>query len=85
MLLSVRLCCSVSGIINVAQDVREDWPLLIMGHDNQFHNVTLAPGDIVFYESAKLLHGRPTPLEGAYYANIFIHFNFPSWNPPSLL
>jgi len=75
----------VSGIINVAQDVREDWPLLIMGHDGQYHNVTLEPGDIVYYESAKLLHGRPTPLEGASYSNIFVHFNFAEWKVPKFI
>jgi hypothetical protein len=36
----------------------------------------------VFYESAKSLHGRNTPLSGGYYANIFTHYrpiDDPSW------
>jgi len=32
------------------------------------------PGDMVLYESHSLLHGRPFPLKGRYFANIFIHF-----------
>jgi prolyl 4-hydroxylase len=37
-------------------------------------NVTMEPGDMVLYESGSLMHGRPFPLKGNYYANIFIHF-----------
>jgi prolyl 4-hydroxylase len=29
---------------------------------------------MVLYESHSLIHGRPFPLKGRYYANIFIHF-----------
>ena len=34
------------------------------------------PGDIVYYESAKCLHGRNRPLTGpgAYYVNLFTHY-----------
>lgn len=49
----------VSAIINVDQDVDEDWPLLILDHDGNEHNLIMQPGDMVFYESARLLHGRP--------------------------
>jgi prolyl 4-hydroxylase len=37
-------------------------------------NVTMEPGDMVLYESGSLIHGRPFPLKGKYFANIFIHF-----------
>ena len=37
-------------------------------------NITMRPFDMVFYESHSLIHGRPFPLKGRYYANIFIHF-----------
>jgi prolyl 4-hydroxylase len=37
-------------------------------------NVTMEPGDMVLYESGSLIHGRPFPLKGRYFANIFIHF-----------
>jgi hypothetical protein len=29
---------------------------------------------MVLYESATKIHGRPQPLSGRYYANIFTHF-----------
>ena len=31
-------------------------------------------GEMVWYESAKLIHGRQWPLSGSYYDNIFIHY-----------
>merc|ERR1712038_499727 len=63
-----------SAIVNVAQDVDEPWPIEVIGHDGKAHNVTMEPGDMVLYESHSILHGRPFPLKGRYFANIFIHF-----------
>lgn len=34
----------------------------------------MEPGDMVLYESGSLIHDRPFPLKGNFYANIFIHF-----------
>lgn len=64
----------ISAIINVDQEVREDWPLVIEDNYYRQHHVSLEPGDIVFYEGARLEHGRPIPLQGDSYANIFTHF-----------
>lgn len=65
----------VSAIINVDQEeMEEDWTLEVHGHDGKVNFIPMAPGDIVFYESAKVLHTRHGPLEGKTYANIFIHF-----------
>jgi len=69
-----RLPLVSSAIINVGQDVDEPWPLEVIGHDRVAHNVTMEPGDMVLYESHSVLHGRPFPLKGRYYANIFVHF-----------
>lgn len=63
-----------SAIINVAQDVDEPWPIEVYGHDGKATNVTMEPGDMVLYESHSVLHGRPFPLKGRFYANIFVHF-----------
>ena len=32
------------------------------------------PGEMVWYESARLLHGRPDPFQGEYFDNLFIHY-----------
>jgi hypothetical protein len=34
----------------------------------------MEPGDMVLYESLSVIHGRPFPLQGEYYANLFVHF-----------
>jgi hypothetical protein len=31
-------------------------------------------GDMVLYESHSVIHGRPFPLKGRFYSNVFIHF-----------
>jgi len=69
-----RLPLVSSAIINVAQDVDEPWPLEVYGHDGKAYNVTLDVGDMLLYESHSVIHGRPFPLKGKSYANVFIHF-----------
>ncbi|KAL3923061.1 MAG: hypothetical protein SGILL_001868 [Bacillariaceae sp.] len=69
-----RLPLVVSAMINVAQDMDEDWPLEVYDHEGYAHNVTLQPGDMLLFESASVIHGHPFPLKGRYYASIFLHF-----------
>mmetsp|Transcript_13775 Transcript_13775/g.27488 ORF Transcript_13775/g.27488 Transcript_13775/m.27488 type:complete len:529 (-) Transcript_13775:82-1668(-) len=63
-----------SAIVNVAQDVNDPWPIEVYAHNGKAYNVTMEPGDMVLYESHSVLHGRPFPLNGKFYANCFIHF-----------
>ena len=37
-------------------------------------NVTLKPGEMVMYEGAVVPHGRPYPLNGDFYENLFVHY-----------
>jgi hypothetical protein len=70
-----------SGIVNVAQDVDEPWPLEVYDRNGHAQNITMEPGDMILYESHSLIHGRPFPLKGRFYANIFIHFEpFDGWD-----
>ena len=65
----------VSLILNVGQEnVREDWPLTIKDVNGKRHLVSMEPGDMVLYESAKCQHGRPIALKGEAYANMFVHY-----------
>ena len=50
--------------------------ILILGNNVK---VILKPGEMVLYESAKVLHGRQHPLDGQYFDNVFIHF---TWKNP---
>ncbi|GMH66275.1 hypothetical protein TrRE_jg7510 [Triparma retinervis] len=37
-------------------------------------------GDMLLYESAKLYHGRPRPLNGSWYCSIFSHYFPVEWD-----
>ena len=68
---------AVSLIVNIAQgNLTEPWPVEVHDHNDRLHEVIMAPGDVVYYESAKCLHGRNRPLTGphAYYVNLFTHY-----------
>ena len=66
---------AVSLIVNVAQlNIREPWRVEIYDHADRLHEIEMNPGDIVYYESAKALHGRMKPLQGDFYVNFFTHY-----------
>ena len=65
----------ISAILNIGQKVKEDWPLYIKDNEGVGQSVVLGPGEMVWYESARAVHGRPRPLNGEYYDNLFIHFS----------
>ena len=71
----------ISAIINIDQKVDVDWPLSIEDNYYRHHEVILKPGEIIFYEGGRLSHGRPTPLKGDFFANIFCHFKPKSYAP----
>jgi hypothetical protein len=64
---------SIAAIVNVAQELEQDWMLEIVDHSGNLHEISMKPGDVLMYESAKTLHGRPKPLEGLHYSNFFVH------------
>jgi hypothetical protein len=67
----------ISSIVHVAHEYDNDdepWPLNIEGHDGKMHTVRQEAGYMVFYESAKCLHGRIGRFKGKYYASIFVHY-----------
>jgi hypothetical protein len=68
---------AVSLIVNVAQgNLTDPWPVEVHDHADRLHEVLMEPGDVVYYESARCLHGRNRPLTGpqAYYINLFTHY-----------
>lgn len=69
-----RLPLVSSVIINVAQEVYKPWPIELYAHDGNAYNITMKPGEMILYESHSVIHGRPFPLEGSFFANVFIHF-----------
>jgi prolyl 4-hydroxylase len=64
----------ISAILNIDQETNTAWPLEIDDHAYRRHRLTLQPGDMVLYEGGRLRHGRPEPLDGGSYCNVFVHY-----------
>jgi hypothetical protein len=65
----------ISSIFHIDHDEdSEPWPIDIEDHDGKLHSVVLERGQMLFYESAKCLHGRMKQCKGKYYGSIFIHY-----------
>ena len=64
----------ISAILNIGQKVVEEWPLYILDNEGAKHSVVLEAGEMLLYESARVVHGRPQALVGEYYDNLFIHY-----------
>lgn len=64
----------ISAIINVDQETSIDWPLVIEDNYYRKHHIMIKPGEVIFYEGGRLLHGRPIKFEGKSFANMFCHF-----------
>ena len=67
----------ISAIFQIDQDLgsrQEDWLLEVIDYNGDRKQVRLMPGEMLMYESAKLIHGRPQAFRGNIFANVFIHF-----------
>lgn len=70
----------ISSILHVGHDDNmEPWPLVIEDFDGNTNEVHLEPGDMLFYESSKCLHGRPRRMEGGWYSSVFTHYYPVDW------
>lgn len=65
---------SYKNTLQIDQKVNEEWPLRLVDHEGHKHAVILRPGQMIFYESAALPHGRQTPLNGTFYDNLLVHY-----------
>ena len=70
----------ISAILNISQQVDEEWPLEIEDHMYRKHRIFLRPGEMLLYEGGRLQHGRPSPLQGSFFANIFVHYKPKAYN-----
>jgi prolyl 4-hydroxylase len=66
---------------NLLNDDDEPWIYELIGHDGLAHNVTTKKGEMLLYEGASVIHGRPYPMKrnsnGAvpsYMACLYMHF-----------
>jgi prolyl 4-hydroxylase len=64
----------ISSTICIDSASDDAWPLHVESIEGEVSQIDLAPGELVFYEGARLAHGRPYPFPGDYYAAIFVHY-----------
>jgi prolyl 4-hydroxylase len=64
----------VCVVVNVQQMGKYAWPMIISDHNYRQHQLELKPGDMIFYEAAKLKCGRPLPFNGEEFADICLHY-----------
>lgn len=72
----------ISSILHVDHkydDDQEPWPIEIEDLSGEVQAVDLKPGQMLFYESAKCLHGRPKRFKGSYYVSVFTHYYPQDW------
>ena len=50
------------------------WPLHIIDNLGNIRHVLLKPGEMLWYEAARLMHGRPNPFDGEFYENLLLHY-----------
>ncbi len=68
----------ISSVLQIAQDVDEPWTLEVeVG--GKTHEILLSPGQMVLYEGASCAHGRPKPLVGRSFVNVFVHYRPIDW------
>ena len=55
----------ISAVIRVAEeDMDEPWIIEMIGHDRKAYNVSLEVGEMLLYEGASVIHGRPFAMNG---------------------
>lgn len=64
----------ISSTVCVDASLEEPWPLYVEDILGEVHEINLEPGELLLYEGARLVHGRPWPLVGDYYVGLFVHY-----------
>ncbi|CAK0889326.1 unnamed protein product [Prorocentrum cordatum] len=73
-----------SAVLQVGARADVGWPLeVIHPHKPGLMEVYLQPGEMVLYEGARVVHGRPMRFQGEMFGNIFSHFKPLGWKGPS--
>ena len=74
---------AVSAILQLDQvGMNNEWPLEIYDHERKLHRMVTRPGDMILYESASAIHGRPSIIDASregYFANAFLQMVFCNW------
>eukprot|EP01083_Nonionella_stella_P201298 736503_1 len=70
----------ISAILHIYHDPPDEpWPIEVTSWDGKRYYIEDEPCDMVFYESAKLIHGRPATYNGSSWVNAFLHYRPTTW------
>ena len=64
----------VSSTLCVDRQTYAPWPLHAEDADGSACEIETEPGELVLYESARIAHGRPVPLNGRFHVALFLHY-----------
>lgn len=64
----------ISCIIHIDDKSNNPWPLYIRDNYYRDHKIYFNSDEMVLYESARCLHGRPELFDGDYYRNLYVHY-----------
>jgi prolyl 4-hydroxylase len=56
----------ISALIRVSQDLVEPWIIEVIGHNGKAYNISLEEGEMLLYEGASVIHGRPFRMNGVH-------------------
>lgn len=64
----------ISILLCIDQRLNAPWPFTISNADDREYTLFIAPKEMLLYEGARLLHGRPKALDGDYYTYLTAHY-----------
>jgi hypothetical protein len=71
----------ISSILHIDHsDDAKPWPLVMEDFEGNTNQIIMTSGDLVFYESSKLFHGRPSKFHGSWYSSLFLHYYPKGWD-----
>eukprot|EP01084_Bolivina_argentea_P304637 526159_1 len=70
----------ISTILHIHHDPPDvPWPIEVVSWDGKRHYIEDEPCTMTFYESASLIHGRPSTYNGTSWTNAFLHYKPVDW------
>ncbi|WP_415896787.1 prolyl hydroxylase family protein [Neptuniibacter sp. QD72_48] len=65
---------AISILLNLHQKIERPWPIIIEDHFYRSHKVSLVSGQLLMYESKRLLPFSPVPLQGEHCTCMLAHY-----------
>jgi len=70
----------ISALIHVYHEPEDaQWEVEVTGFDGKRYRIVDHEGEYIYYESSKLIHGRPDPFTYDSWVNCFLHFRPVTW------